>query len=414
MDRTFRFTDAAIKALTIPDGTAQVDFFDEIVPLPGQGGTLGIRVSRRAKAWFVLYRANGRRRRHTFKKRYPELSLKDARLEAAKHLRTVHDGGDPAGIAKTHKEAPTVADLWEAYQESLTNRAAPKAPSTVSEEQRRWEKIIRPALGHMKVEDVKPVHLSDLLDSVAKKAPVSANRLHSLLQILFQPALAKGWITIHPLQWIRKPGGCEPPRKRVLSDDEIRTLWPHFDDLRPNQRDILRLGLLTAQRPGEIQAMRWADLDFDKALWTIPTTKSGTIHLVPLSRQVMDILQGREQDSPWVFPSKHNRSRGKETTGHTTSLKETRKRVQEKSGVTGWTSHDLRRTARTIMSRLSIQPHIRELVLNHSQGKIQAVYDQHDYFSEKKQALQKLADEIDRILGRETTSAKIVSLRRAG
>ena len=76
-----------------------------------------------------------------------------------------------------------------------------------------------------------------------------------------------------------------------------------------------------------------------------------------------------------------------------------------------FTPHDLRRTARTLMSRLEIPHHIRERVLNHSQGKIEAVYDQFDYLKEKRAALNKLANEIDRITGKEKKAEKVIKLR---
>ncbi|MFV0269909.1 MAG: hypothetical protein ACK5HT_22555, partial [Draconibacterium sp.] len=74
------------------------------------------------------------------------------------------------------------------------------------------------------------------------------------------------------------------------------------------------------------------------------------------------------------------------------------------------TSHDLRRTARTIMSRLKIKHHIRERCLNHAQDKISATYDRHDYLQEKSDALQKLADKVDQIRGAEVSDAKIHKL----
>ena len=304
----------------------------------------------------------------------------------------------------------TMTDLWEAYQGSLARRTRKKADSTLSEERRRWDTVIKPAIGGMKVEDVTPAMLSGLLYDVASEAPVSANRLHSLLNIMFKPALEKGWITVHPLQWIDKPAGEEAPRKRYLNDKEIRALWPCFDQVRPNPRDILRLILLTAQRPGEVMTMRWEDVDLKQAVWKMLDTKNGSSHLVPLSKPVVDILAAREKKGEWVFPSSYNRAKGAET-GHAKTQKNARKKLAQMSGVTGWTSHDLRRTARTIMSRLQIKQHIRERVLNHSQRGVVGVYDQYDYIQEKADALDKLAREIMRIIGK-AEPANVIQLRR--
>lgn len=106
--------------------------------------------------------------------------------------------------------------------------------------------------------------------------------------------------------------------------------------------------------------------------------------------------------SAYVFPSNYNTSKG----GHTTTTKKARDAVQAASGVTGWTAHDLRRTARTIMSRLQIKQHVRERVLNHSQQGVVGVYDQYDYLQEKADALDKLEREIMQIIGRATLPKK--------
>ena len=379
-------------------------------------GAFGLRISPKNKrTWFIMYKPDSGKVKRFSLGTYPDLSLKHARKLANEVMTRVHKGNDPMEELQIRRAAPKVSDLWKEYQESLSRKTKKKVPSTVSEENRRWNTIIFPAIGHMKVEDVAPMHISALLDKVAEKAPVSANRLHTLLRVMFKVALAKGWISIHPLQWLDKPGGSEPPRKRVLTDDEIRTLWPCFDGVRPNPRDILKLGLLTAQRPGEILSMRWENIDVEKALWRQDDTKNGSTNLVPLSPQVVAILIARKPknscESEWVFPSVYNRNRGA-TQRRAKSTKDARRKLKELSGVEDWTAHDLRRTARTIMSRLKIKQHIRERVLNHAQGGIQGVYDQYDYIQEKADALNKLGREIDRIIG-VGTKGQIVKLRTA-
>ncbi|WP_167495747.1 tyrosine-type recombinase/integrase [Desulfosediminicola ganghwensis] len=387
-------------------------------------GSFGLRISPKDKrTWFIMYKTESNKVKRFTLGTYPKLSLKDARKLAADTMARIHEGHDPMQEQVIRRSAPTVSDLWEEYQATLNRKAKKKVASTEYEENRRWTKIISPALGDMKVEDITPIHISSLLNKVAAKAPISANRLHTLLRVMFKVALANGWINIHPMQWLDKPGGSEPARKRFLTDDEIRCLWPHFERLRPNPRDILKIGILTAQRPGEILAMKWEHLDLNSGVWTLKDTKNGNDHLLPLSHQVLSILRDRKEgvgftkkmlwmkESEFVFPSRYNLNKGANS-GHAKSTKEARKKVQQASGVTDWTAHDLRRTARTIMSRLNIKHHIRERVLNHAQGGIQGVYDRYDYLQEKADALNKLANEIDRILGKEKT-AKIIELKTA-
>jgi integrase len=313
-----------------------------------------------------------------------------------------------------------MTDLWALFQEKNEARQKPKSAATIRQENGYWRNVIEPTIGSMKVEDVTPRHLAEMSKKLAKTSPTSANRLHALLSSLFKPALEHGWITIHPRQWLDRPGGSEAPRKRYLSDDEIRLLWPALDNLRRNPRDQLKIGLLTAQRPGEIANMRWADIDFDNATWTQETTKTGNTFICPLSSQVIAILQHRKdnpgrryKDNPseYVFPSAYNVHKGADGTCAGIPIKQARQ-LCKNLGMEEWTPHDLRRTARTIMSRLQIKPHVRERVLNHAQGKIEKVYDQFDYLDEKRAAMNKLGDEIDRIIGIEHT-AKIIPMRAA-
>jgi len=405
------FSSMLIKNLQ-PD-SKPVEFFDQ--GRDHGDGSFGIRVSPKGKkTWFMMYKNEaGKIKRFTLGT-YPALSLKDARAKANNKMTEVREGADPMGELTAHKEAPTMTDLWELFVQHRSNLAKPKAARTINQENRQWKNEVEPILGNVKVKSVAPHHLSGLLQKKATKYPVAANRLHSFLQILFKPALANGWIEIHPLHWIDKPGGSEPPRRRILVDDEIRTLWPLFDTLKDNARDILKLGLLCGQRPGEIQSMRWEDVDLDDNLWIIRNTKSGNDHLVPLSRQMKNILKVRNKGNNWVFPSAYNptRSHKGKSRGHTTTLKADRKKLQDTSGITGWTSHDLRRTARTLMGRLNIKPHIRERIINHSQGKIVDTYDQYDYLQEKADGLQKLGNEIDRVIGIKEP-AKIIELKTA-
>ena len=380
-------------------------------------GSFGIRVSPKGKmTWFALYKnEDGVAKRFTLGT-YPDMSLKDARAACADAIAAKRDGTDKQAEKVRKKHAPTMNDLWEAYQNKRSDRIVPKADTTIYEEDRRWNNIIAPALGNLKVEDVTPAMLNKLLQDVVKAAPVSANRLHGLLRVIFKPALAMGWINVHPMQWIEKPGGSEPPRKRILSDDEIKVLWPFFDTVRPNPRDAFKAGLYTAQRPGEILKMRWIDIDLDAGLWKQTENKTDSVQIVPLSPQVIEILQARQDNgSQWVFASAYNTTRhAAKGEGRCKDTKGARYYLWKVSGIADWTAHDLRRTARTIMSRLNIKHHIRERILNHSQGGIVGVYDQHDYLQEKADALVKLANEIDRIRGAKIITSNVVKLHNAG
>lgn len=392
MERTLKFTTKAINSIKYI-GVRQ-DYFDK-------GSPLCIRIGSRSKSFFIRYQVNRKRKRHTIGT-FPDLKIANARDLSRKLMVAVAEGHDPAEERVDRKAAPTMKDLWELYLENQKLMSRKKAASTVEEEHRKWNNNIKNRIGHVKVTDVSPAMINSLLKEFARTAPVNANRLYSFMKVLFKPALQEGWISVHPMQWLEKPSGAEKPRTRVLTDTELRTLWCFFNFLPPNPRDIFRLGLLTCQRPMEIMSMRWSDIQND--LWTLSSTKSSSAHIVPLSDQVIEILEDRRNgegystkqkwmtESEYVFPTRYNGSNS-----HTRSCKNARYKLHQISAITEWTQHDLRRTGRTLMSRLSIDHHIRERILNHAQSGIVAVYDMHDYINEKADGLCKLADEIYKI-----------------
>ncbi len=379
------FTDQKIQALKLTSN--QMTYKDSESPLY-------IRVGGKTKAWFIRYQLNGKRHMINLGQ-YPDMSLKDARLMAEKRLFEVKEGADLTQVKRDDKESATMTDLWVEYLKTRSRRQK-KADSTLDEEYREWEEWIEPALGSMKVTDAGRPVIVAFLNSIADDAPIMANRTHRLLNMMFDVALDLGWLDQHPMYSLKEAGGLEDSRSRVLSDEEIRALWSAFDELGANSRDILRLILLTAQRPDEVMAMRWEDIDLDECLWTQQANKARTTNLVPLSRQAMDIFSRRPNNSEWVFPDRRYKGRKSSYTQHT---KQARQKATKLSGIANWRSHDLRRTAQTIMSRLGIKPHIVERCLNHAIERGTETDDRYSYLDEKRSALDKLGREVDRING---------------
>jgi integrase len=403
---------------------------------------LGIRVSPKNKKTFLInYYADGKTKKYTlgtfefnsksitlakakklansYADRDPIAEGAQAKIDAVNALQEAQEQEKQDKIRKMSER--TMTDLWEEY--SSLPKYTQKAESNRKEELRKWEKNIKSTLGDIPVKDITPVIINDMLKALVTKAPVATNRLYSLLKVMFKPALAGGWITIHPMQHLDRPSK-EKARKRILSDVEIKAVWPHLDKLAANPRDILKLILLTAQRPGEVSSMKWSDVNLNEALWTQSENKTDVVNLVPLSPQTIEVLKARKRGrgytekqmwmtrSEYVFPSRYNKAKGAKD-GHTKYTKNARKHVHESSGVKNWTAHDMRRTSRTIMSRLKIKQHVRERVLNHSQGGVAGVYDQYDYLDEKRDALRKLGNEMARIVGLDIEKGTVIQLRQA-
>lgn len=373
----------------------------------GHPGALGVRISPKGKrSWLISYRFNGKKKKFSFGT-FPSISLKDARIKAATLLESIDSGIDPNEAKQKYQEAETFSDLWNQYLKSPSYKN--KVEVTQKEDQRKYDTLLKESLGDLKLIDIRKRHLSRVLSALAEKSPVSANRLFSLLSVLFKLALNKDLIEQHPMFGMDKPAK-EKPRNRYLSKAELKELWPAFDTCRPNVCDIFKLTLLTCQRPGEVMGVAWSEIDFEKKLWILPARRTKSKrhdHLVPLSQQVIDILEPRKDNkSEFVFPSNHGAK-----SGYTNNIHKARYKLIKDLKMEKWGTHDLRRSGRTLMSEIGISPNIAERVLNHSMGKIEGTYDIYGYLPQKADALDKLGREIARIVGAKTDS-KIVFLRQ--
>jgi integrase len=194
-------------------------------------------------------------------------------------------------------------------------------------------------------------------------------------------------------------------RERVLSRDELSRLLPVLTASESPYGRAMHLMLLTAVRREEAAGARWQDVDFDAATLTLPQTKNGKTHVVPLSRQAVALLAAikpqNAKPADLVF-----RARGG---GRLANWGKAGDSIQAQSRTAGWTRHDLRRTAATLMGEAGELPHVIEAALNHSSihSPLSGLYNQARYRQEVSGALQRLADQLDGIAA---GGAAVVSL----
>lgn len=192
-------------------------------------------------------------------------------------------------------------------------------------------------------------------------------------------------------------------RNRVLNDDEIRTIWKQAE--KPGTFGaIVRLTLLTTQRRERLAAMRWADVVGD--VWSVPVEArskgtGGALKLPALALQII-LARPRLGDSPYVFAGRiagtHYAGFGKDKAAFQRALPHLEQPDGCKGQIPDWTVHDLRRTARSLMSRAGVRPDIAERVLGHAITGVEGVYDRHRYDSEKAAALASLAALLESII----------------
>jgi integrase len=182
----------------------------------------------------------------------------------------------------------------------------------------------------------------------------------------------------------------EGRRDRILADNEICAIWKA-----PGQYgDFVRLGLLTGQRREKLATMRWDDIQ--DGIWNIRTEarEKGNAGRLKLPQVALDIIarQPRFASNASVFAGRDS--------GPTTVFYDGRHkaRFDERCGVKNWTIHDLRRSARSLMSRAGVLSDHAERVLGHAIGGVEGIYNRHGYDAEKAEALEKLAGLIEQIV----------------
>jgi integrase len=191
-------------------------------------------------------------------------------------------------------------------------------------------------------------------------------------------------------------------RSRVLEDAEIKRVWRAAARF-GNFGRLVRLLLLTAQRRGQVLAMRRADVR--DGMWTVPGSEreKGTIGEVRLPPAALDIIR----EMPPLIGDDHI------FTQRRFNIDRAKKMLDEASGVTGWVLHDLRRTSRSLLSRIGVPDTVAELTLGHRIPGVAGIYNRHSYFDEKSDALAALAMEIKRIVDLPEPADNVRRLRKA-
>jgi integrase len=371
-----------------PPTSGRLEVWDRTLP------AFGVRItSTGARSYVVAIRKPGATHPSRIKVGEPgRTALADARARARELM------ADPSVLEPQDQAKPdTVGTMAGEYVERYLKRNT-----------RRWRdaeqmlaRDVLPQWGNRLAADIGRRDVLDLTDGILDRSPVSANRVLSLIRRMYNWGLERGIVEANPAAGITPPHR-EHPRDRVLSDHEIRALWGGWERMGYPFGTIQQLLLLTAQRRGEVAAMRWDQLDLDCGVWRLASTdtKTGREHVLPLSPQVTEMLCSVPQfvRSPLLFPSSRHRS-DRPVSG----FSKAKLLADRLSGVEGWTWHDLRRSAATGMARLNVPPHVCERILNHSgsgmMSAVARVYNVHSYQTEMGHALNAWAREVERIIG---------------
>jgi integrase len=382
-------------------GDTRVDYVDEI--LPG----FGLRVSPTGtRAFTVTYSQNGKVRRYTIG-RTPPLSLADARDIARRIQADAVKGADPqaekiAARKKLSQGMLSFGELCERFlSEAKTRDNLPLRPTTLY----NWRNIVKaeilPALGGWAPEDITRRDVRDLVEGLAEEHPYWANRVFEVIRRVFSWALEKELLAASPCVGLKKPGG-EKARDRVLSSEEIRSVWAGLEN-EARVGDAIRLLFYTAARPREMLQASWPELDLEERMWRVPSDrmKGRQPHSVPLSTSAMAILfgLGPGAGSQWLFPSPT-------TTGRLVTVAKALRRIRQRTGVS-FQLRDIRRTVRTRLREMGVLQDVSEAILSHTPPRLVRTYDRYEPIPEMRAALEAWGARLHGILAGEVPRAEM-------
>ena len=400
-------TARSIEKLPAPK-MGKLEYLDGSVP----GGSFGVRKWPTQRAVFFVYYRFGGKLRQAVLGFFPTLSPEAARKKAANVLNAAHAGTDPNPGAKVG--TATVGALAEHLFAKL-----PLKPKT----RREWERIsaveIMPIFGGKRAIDVTRGEVREWLDGIVERgSPYMANRAWEVLRRMYTFAIERDRISAYPFVGFRPPAE-EEANDRVLNTAELVAVLHALDETRdnhPGYSDAALLLLLTGVRREMVRGMtrrELDDLDGREPRWIVPggfegRSKSGRTHVVPLSRQALDIVRGRLElsERECLFPVARNGDLGRGLDApmdwSSRFVCDLRKAAKAAFGseMPRWTIHGFRHTMGTHMREdLKVPGDVVSLILGHkvSGPAVTRIYNRAELLPERREALTKWADWLDRI-----------------
>jgi integrase len=362
---------------------------DRIIHWDGGLPGFGLMVTAGGHASYVCqYRAGRRSHRMSLKS---GLTLQDARREAKKLLGDVARGDNP--LDKRRKEAAAATDTFGAIAEEYITREG-KSVRSMKNREATLRKHVFPTLERRPIAEIKRTDIVRLLDRVEDKfGPSGAdNALRVIRRVMSWHASRSDDFRSPIVRGMARTKPKERARQRILTDDELRAVWAAAEASTGLFGPFVQFLLLTAARRTEAAQMTRSEVVGD--VWSIPQQRYKTglelvLPLSPLAARALSRLPAIG-DGKIVFTTdgKHPFS----------GYSKAKAKFDKECGVTGWTLHDLRRTARSLMSRAGVSADVAERCLGHVIAGVRGTYDRYAYLSEKRQALEALATLIERIL----------------
>ena len=359
-----------------------------------------------SKRWHLKYRFDRKEKKISFGA-YPEVSLKAARAKRDDARRMLAEGKDPLRERQTQELDAQLArsnTFAKVAHEFIAKRASDgdNAICDTTRSKTEWLlSLLEPKLGTVPVQEITaPLLLSVLQEVQTSGRKETARRLRSFVARVLDYAIATGRAENNPAPALRRALSTPTVRHHpaIIERSELADLLTAIDIYRghASTNAALRLSPHLFQRPGEIRAMKWVDVNLDEAVWTIPAgeTKMRREHRVPLSRQSVAIIQSMKdvsEYSEFVFPSYNPKKPLSEN-----AVNGALKRIGY-GGV--MTAHGFRTTASSLLNESNLwNPDAIERALAHQDSNaIRAAYNRTAYWDERVRMMQWWSDEIDNL-----------------
>lgn len=286
--------------------------------------------------------------------RFPETTIEQARKRVAEFNAVVAQGQNPKDVIRAARAEMTLQQLFDLYLE----RHAKVRKITWHEDLQMFNQYMKP-LAEKRLSKITSSDIAALHARIGQSHKVRANRVLGIISTVFGRAREWHLIKENPTTAVRK--FQEVARKRWVQPDEMPRFLQALDQLESEMaRDFFLMAILTGIRRANVLAMRWEEINFERAEWAIPITKNGEPHVVTLSKMDMEILERRKQfaTSPYVFP-------GNGKTGHYAEPKSAWRRVLKLSGLHDVRLHDLRHTLGSWLTISGAVPQITGKALGH-------------------------------------------------
>jgi integrase len=378
----------------------------------GDSGAQGLRVQVQPsghKSYIMRYRLLGKPQKLTLGP--VVIGLAAARKLAAEAVFELSQGRDPAAgkraiKAEKLRAALAVEDTFFSVSERFLKIEGPKLRS-VNVRRQQLERLIYPQIGARPIHEIKRSEVVRLLDHVEEQSgPAMAQAVLSIVRRTMSWYAARSDDFRSPVvRGMGRVNAKERARERTLNDDELRRVWKAAAGFEGPEGHFIHFLLLTGARRNEAAGLRFDELSGSDWLLPARRNKVKTDLLRPLSVAAMEVIARVPRISDtYVFSTGARPLDG---------FSRFKRRLDVASGVSDWHLHDLRRTARSLMSRVGVRAEDAEQVLGHALPGIQATYNKHDFYLEKKRALEALAGAIEQIVN-PPPEGKVIHMMKRG